>query len=294
VPVAVAVLAISAWSTALLPASALLGPAHQALTVTGWFGVLLFGERGVRPLVGFLAAHLAITLLQLGLAGRLDGWTLVNLVVVVGVAAGFQLTAGAAAASLTRLAVTAADAARRQATTQTAEAVARKVHADREERYARLRDSVLPLLRGVGDGSLSPADPEVQRRAALEAARMRRLFAEEGDVRDPLAAELGALVDVVERRGTHVRFLARGQWPVPPPAVCRALVEEVGSALLAARGSARVTMGPAGAGVAVSVVADGGAAPRRSGAAPDSGGITTVTVIHDERTWVEARWSPGS
>jgi hypothetical protein len=153
---------------------------------------------------------------------------------------------------------------------------------------------VLPLLRGVGDGSLSPADPEVQRRAALEAAGMRRLFAEEGDVRDPLAAELGALVDVVERRGTHVRFSARGQWPVPPPAVCRAPVEEVGSALLAAHGSARVTMGPAGAGVAVSVVADGGAAPRRSGAAPDSGGITTVTVIHDERTWVEARWSPGS
>jgi hypothetical protein len=51
-------------------------------------------------------------------------------------------------------------------------------------------------------------------------------------------------------------------------------------------------MGPAGTGVAVSVVADGGATPQRS--ATDAGGITTVTVIHDEWTWVEARWSPSS
>jgi hypothetical protein len=280
-PVAIVVLAISAWATALLPAAALVGPAHQTLTLTGWFGVLLFGERGVRPLVGFLAAHVGITLVQLGLAGRLDGWTLVNFAVVVAVAAGFQLTAGAAAAAL------------RQAATLTAETVARQLHADREERYARLHDSVLPLLRGLGDGTLSPADPEVQRRAALEAARMRRLFAEEGDARDPLAAELGALVDVAERRGTDVRFSARGQWPVPPPAVCRALVEEVGAALLAAHGSARVTMGPVGGGVAVSVVVDGEPAPRPPGA-ETTGEITTVTVVDDQRTWVEARWSPGS
>jgi hypothetical protein len=292
-PIAVVVLAISVWATALLPASALVGPAHQTLTVVGWFGVLLFGERGVRPLVGFLAAHIGLTLVQLGVAGRLDAWTLVNFAVVVAVAAGFQLTAGAAAASLTRLAATATEAARRQAAMLTAEAVAQQLHADREERYARLRGSVLPLLRGVGDGSLSPADPDVQRWAALEAARMRRLFAEESDVHDPLAAELGALVDVVERRGTDVRFSARGKWPVPPPAVCRALMEEVGAALLAAHGSARVTMGPAGGGVAVSVVADGETAPRRPEPA-NTGEITTVTVSDKERTWVEARWTPSS
>jgi hypothetical protein len=152
---------------------------------------------------------------------------------------------------------------------------------------------VLPLLRGVGDGTLSPAEPEVQRRAALEAARMRRLFAENGDVRDPLAAELGALVDVVERRGTDVCFAARGQWPVPPPAVCRALVEEVGAALLAAHGSARVTVGPVADGVAVSVVADAETAPRPPEAA-SAQGITTVKIIDDKRTWVEARWTPSS
>jgi Histidine kinase-, DNA gyrase B-, and HSP90-like ATPase len=292
-PVAVAVLAVSAWATSLLPADALVGPAHLTLGVVGWFGVLLFGDRGVAHLVGFLAANVALTLVQLGLAGRLDTPTLVNLAVVVAVTAGFQLTTGVAAAALSRVADAATETARRQAATLTAEAVARQLHADREERYARLRESVLPLLRGVGDGSLSPADPEVQRRATLEAARMRRLFAEEGDVHDPLAAELGSLVEVVERRGTDVRFSARGQRPVPPPAVCRALVEEVGAALLAARRTARVTVGPVDSGVVVSIVADGGTA-----AAPlvpsRTEGITTVTVVDEERTWVEARWTPST
>jgi hypothetical protein len=125
---------------------------------------------------------------------------------------------------------------------------------------------------------------------------MRRLFAEEGEVRDPLAAELSALVDVVERRGADVQFAARGQRPVPPEVVCRRLVEEVGATLLAARRTARVTLCAVGAGVAVSVVTDAGplvpaAAGTRDGvqSTPE---ISTVTVGDDERTWVEARWTP--
>jgi hypothetical protein len=199
------------------------------------------------------------------------------------------------------VAATATDAVRRQAETLTAESVARRLHLDREERYAGLRESVLPLLRGVGDGSLSPAAPEVQRRAAVEAARLRRMFAEDGDVRDPLAAELAALVDLVERRGADVRFVVRGQRPVPPPAVCRELREQVGAALLAVRRSARVTLSAVGAGVAVSVVTDrvvtrvppDGASPGpEPPGRPDSGEITTVTVADEQWTWVEARWTP--
>jgi hypothetical protein len=227
-PAAAGVLAISAWATALLPAVELVGPAHQTLGTVGWFGVLLFTDRGVGPVLGFLAAHVGLTLVQLGLVGRLDPATLVDLAVVVAVTGGFQVTTGAAGAALTRTAAAATDAARRRAATLTQEAVAHEVHADRERRYAGLRESVLPLLRGIGDGSLPPAAPEVQRRAALEAARLRRLFAEDGDVRDPLAAELAALVDVVERRGTDVRFSAHGRRPVPPEPVCTELVRQVG------------------------------------------------------------------
>ena len=176
-----------------------------------------------------------------------------------------------------------------------------------------MRESVLPLLRGVGDGTLSPAEPAVQRRAAVEAARLRRLFAEEGDVSDPLATELAALVDLVERRGVDVRFVVRGHRPVPPPPARRALLEAVGTVLLAVRRSARVTLSPAGDGVAVSVVADCVVAERPGADEVVAGGvpadrpvtpgpepperptaeeITSVTVADEERTWVEARWTP--
>jgi hypothetical protein len=298
-PAAVAVLAVSVWATALLPPAALVGPAHQTLGSVGWFGVLLFADRGIGHVLGFLAAHVGLTVGQLGTAGRLDASTLVQLAVVVAATGGFQMTTGAAGASLTGVAATATDAVRRKAETVTAEAVARRLHLDREERYAALRESVLPLLRGVRDGSLSPAAPEVQRRAAVEAARLRRLFAEDGDVSDPLVAELAALVDLVERRGTDVQFSARGQRPVPPPPVCTQLVHEIGAALLAARRSARVTLSAVGAGVAVSVVADAGTvrvAPhgRRPDGTGGGGQITTVMVADEEWTWVEARWTPSA
>ena len=118
-------------------------------------------------------------------------------------------------------------------------------------------------------------------------------------------------IDLVERRGGDVRFSVRGQRPVPPPAVCRALLDEVGTALLAVRSSARVTLSAAGAGVAVSVVTDAVgeevAAANRANAASGAsdppnaafarstdGEITTVTVTDEERTWVEARWTPSA
>jgi len=314
-PAAAVVFALSVWATALLPPAALVGPAHQTLGAIGWFGVLLFADSGVVALLGFLGVHVALTLVQLGIADRLDLPTLVDLAVVVAISGGFQVAVGAAGAALDRVAAAATEAARRQAATVTAEEVARQLHDDREERYGRLRDSVLPLLRGVGDGSLSPADPRVQRRAALESARLRRLFAEGSDVHDPLAVELGSLVDVVEQRGTEVRFSATGQRPVPPPSACRALVEAVAPALLAARHSARLTLSATGTGVLVGVVADVAATdavtgePGPSGEIGEIGEITireidtgetaggevsTVVVGAEQQTWVEARWTPSA
>ena len=290
-PAAAFVLGLSVWATALLPAAALVGPPHQTLGAVGWFGVLLLADTGIGALLGFLGVHVALTVVQLGLAGRLDLLTLVDLAVVVAATGGFQVAVGAAGAALDRVAAAATKAARRQAATVTAEEVARRLHDDREERYGRLRESVLPLLRGVGDGSLSAADPQVQRRAAREAARLRRLFAEESDVFDPLAVELGSLVDVVEQRGSEVRFSATGQRPVPPPAACRALVDAVAPALLAARHSARLTLSAAGTGVLVGVVTDGDV----PGAEPEAPAeISTVVVEADRQIWVEARWTPSA
>jgi len=300
-PVAAGVLMLSVWATGLLPPWALVGPPHQTLGAVGWFGVLLLADTGLPALLGFLGLHVGITLVQLGFAHRLDLLTLVDLAVVVAATAGFQLAVGAGGAALDRVADAATEAARRQAATVTAEEVARQLHDDREERYGRLRESVLPLLRGIGEGTLSPAEPDVQRRAALEAARLRRLFAEESDVVDLLAVELGSLVDVVEQRGIEVQFSATGNRTVPSPATRTALVDAVAPALLAARRFARVTVSTAGTGVLVSVVSDVGvddaglADAGLADAAPDmSPEISTVVVGTEQQTWVEVRWTPSA
>ena len=119
------VFAMSVWATALLPPRALVGPPHQTLGAIGWFGVLLFADSGIVALLGFLGTHVALTLVQLGLAGRLDRPTLVDLAVVIAITAGFQVAVGAAGAALDRVAAAATEAARLQAATVTAEEVAR-------------------------------------------------------------------------------------------------------------------------------------------------------------------------
>ncbi|MGH3886573.1 MAG: hypothetical protein ACRDSZ_08370 [Pseudonocardiaceae bacterium] len=287
---AVIVLAVSWAATVALPAVDLVAPAHVTLGLIGWFGVLLFSDSGFSKVLGFVGVHVGLSALQIGLAGRADRDTYVELAIVAVITGGFQLAVGAAGSALRAVGQVATAVAVRHAATCTAEAVARQVHADRELRYTQLRRTALPLLRGIGDGSLPASDPEIQRRAALEAARMRRMFAEDGDVADPLATGLAALIDVVERRGVVVRYSVRGARTIPPPAVRQALLDEVGAALLGAGGAARVTLGGVDGEVVVSVVADGTVGS--VGIRELVGGVKTTAVIDGSRTWVEARWTP--
>jgi hypothetical protein len=128
----------------------------------------------------------------------------------------------------------------------------------------------------------------VQRRAAVEAARLRRLFSEQSDEATPLAAEVEALVDVVERRGVTVRYAARPVAVEPPPEVRRSLVEAISGVLLVTVRAARVTVGGTGRDVTVSVVTDGDVGG--SGDRTAEAGVRTSTVVDGGRTWVEARW----
>ena len=295
-PVAAFVLALSVWATALLPPWALVGPPHQTLGAVGWFGVLLLADTGLAALLGFLgctsrspwsssASRTASTCSPSSTSRSSSprpadsSWP--------------SATAGAA---LDRVADAATEAARRQAATVTAEEVARQLHDDREERYGRLRDSVLPLLRGIGEGTLSPADPDVQRRAALEAARLRRLFAEESDVADLLAAELGSLVDILEQRGIEVSFSATGQRTVPPPAA-RTRAGRRGGPGTARGPPIRARDGERGGNGSARRrrVRRGRRRRARCDAAPDvSPEISTVVVGTEQQTWVEVRWSPSA
>ncbi len=298
-PTALFVLAVSTAAAASLPTAALLTPAHWTFGVVGWFGLLLFVDRPTRHVLVFILLHLAATVALLAWRGVLAESLVPLATVAVGVGS-FQLAVIVATLVLRRTADHATAVAVAQARAATEESVAREVHADREARYRALKATALPLLQGIADGSRSPTDRDVQRRAAVEAARLRRLFGEQGDSATPLAAEVQALVEVVERRGVTVRYATRPVEVEPPPEVRRSLIEVISGVLLVTARTARVTVGGSGSDVTVSVVTDGDVGGSGNvGPGGDQGGdqgggqdngVLTTTVVDGGRTWVEARW----
>jgi hypothetical protein len=129
----------------------------------------------------------------------------------------------------------------------------------------------------------------VQRRCAIEAARMRRLFAETDDVPNPLVHELRHCVDVADRRGVVVELEIRGHWPVPPVGIRRDLTEAALAVLATAESWARVTVVGNADLVSVGVVGDCGvvSVPR-----PTMPGVRIDTFSREEMLWIEVRWQP--
>jgi hypothetical protein len=190
---------------------------------------------------------------------------------------------------LHRLGTDAATAAAEVERVRTAEAVAAESHRRRQQRFAELSAGAIPLLEGLADGSLSPEDPSVRRRAAIEAARMRRLGAETDVVTNPLLHELRHCADVADRKGVVVELEARGDWPTPPVAVRRDLTDAALTALATAGSWARVTVvGDQGL-VSVNVVADCDEVASPSPAASD---VRVEVLGNGETVWVEATWQP--
>ncbi|GAA1841556.1 hypothetical protein GCM10009836_21180 [Pseudonocardia ailaonensis] len=285
-PVAIGVLALAVAMALDLRPAELSGPAHITLGVAGWFWVLLFADGRLRDLVALIVVHLLVVLGLLLAAGRTDQVTLVSFATTAVAVSSFQLAVGMAGSALRAVARGATESALAEARARTAEEIATAVHSDREARYAALRSVALPLLSGIGAGTSPPSDPEVQRAAAAAAARLRRMFDEEGDAADALAAELGGLVDIAERRGVVVRYSERGPRQVPPPGAVREMLAAAGGALHASRVAARVTLTGVGEDVVLGVVTDGTPAEER---------LTEVRgsrVEGDGVTWVEVRWTP--
>lgn len=293
-PAAVFVLLMSLGVTLSLPADELVRPAHWTLGVTGFLGVLLFCDRRLSRTVGFIAVHVVLMAGVLVFRGRADPAGLVEFgIVVVGVE-GLHLAVALGATALRAVAAEAAGAASARAAVVTREEVARRVHTDREQRYAALRAGVLPLLRGLRDGSAAPADPDVRRRAATESARLRRLFARVDDDGGELAGELEVLLEHAEQRGLGLRVSVSAPRTEPPVRVRRALVGHAGALLACATGTARVTLHDDDGELVLAVVAarDPGRAPP---AAPGVvAGVRAETVEHEGHSWLEVRWQQRS
>lgn len=292
--------------------------------VTGplrWFGVALllvtvvimtpalptgFQARSEHWYLGQLAWFALVLLLDLPLAvlfaaiAGCAAWFVVQYVVVAGastaaitgqvsIVAGLLMQACVAASvplarRIGREAQAAAESARQVAI---AGKVAERVHADHERRYGEHLTDTVPLLTGLADGSLDPNSTAVRRRCAMEAARMRLLFAERDSVTDPLVHELRAGIDVAERRGVSVDLAVRGQARDVPPGIRRGLLEPVLAEVLAARSKARVTVLRLRGQVRVSAYGDHG---DRVAPPSEVDGVEVYERIRDGWVWTEAVW----
>ena len=168
--------------------------------------------------------------------------------------------------------------------------VADELHAGRQDRYRAVRRSVGPLLAGLADGELDAADRRTRNRCAVEASRLRRLFAETDDVPDPLLHELRACTDIADRRGVLVDLHVLGRLPSLDRPARRALTEAPLFALAGAERQARVTVVGRSDEVAISVLADGPAPVPAELAASADPGVTVTVQDGEDRRWVEARW----
>ncbi|WP_091668831.1 sensor histidine kinase [Amycolatopsis marina] len=291
------VLTVSAVCAFTLSPERLAGPADWAFGLVGWYVLFLLADQPVRVFAGFLGAHLGLNAIAVFLSGAPTAAESA----VMGIAAitncGLQLSVGVL---LTRLLHSTAPAAGIEAALEeelrTRERIREDMQRDHKERYRALTATTVPLLMGLGHGVLSPHDEEVRLRCGVEAARMRRLFAESDAVADPLLNELRACAEVAEHQGVTVSLAVRGQPSAVPVGVRRELIDPVAVTLGHTRSTARVTVVWTSRAVRVSVVGVDCADGRATGEAAPHGRATDgmVSVVRTTRggsVWVEANWS---
>jgi len=285
-----ATLAASALGTAAVPGSAIFSGADWAWGAAGWFGALVLLRRPLAELAALIAANSAVTLAVLAYDGALDRISLARFATVVYGTAALQLTLALTARALDATARRAAAVAEAESAVRRRRQVADELHAGRQDRYRAVRRSVGPLLAGLADGELDAADRRTRNRCAVEASRLRRLFAETDDVPDSLLHELRACTDIADRRGVLVDLQVLGRLPSLDRPARRALTEAPLFALADAERYARVTVVGRSDEVAISVLADGSVpVPAELAVSADPAVIVTVQDGEDRR-WVEARW----
>lgn len=270
---------------AAIPPPYLLEKAEWTFAVVCWAGLLLLLDKGFLAVLTFLAVHLALRLGLLAVTGVGDREAVAGPLLFTAGFLAYQLGIALAATLLRRMATTVVVAAKEEERLRSAGAVAEHLHRDRQARYAGL--DTVPLLTGLAAGVLDPTDERVRTRCAVEAGRMRRLFAEQDEVPDPLLHELRACVDTAERRGVTVYLGSCGHRPDVPLRVRRALTEPVLAVLATARSHTRVTIVGSPESVTVHAIADG-----KEPTLPSSDEVTVSTLAMNGRHWMEATWRP--
>ena len=279
----VAPLAASVLATTALPAGASFTQADWAFGLVGWYLLLVLVE-SPKALVAALSAHLCLSIVWFAHTGNGDVGT-AGVVILSGTS--FQVGVLVITRVLHRDAGLAAEAAAEHDAARTREELARQREQDLKAGFEGQLGALLPLLADLADEQVSVADQTTRLRCSVAAVQLRRLFAENDDVPDPLLHELTACVDVAERRGVVVSLAVSGTATPVPTEVRRELVAPMAQALAVAHGRAKVSLLRTADEVRVAVVAD---AQETLPAPASPVAVTVETSVHSGLVRSEARW----
>jgi hypothetical protein len=284
------VLLASAVATMAVVPERLLGIPHWSFGTVGWLLVLLTLGEPIGVLAALLGTHYLVTAVQVAVAGQ-AATTLVGAFNQAVISSTFQLMVAMLAALLRRIAESASIAGRAEERLRTADAISERLDADRARRTAELATTSGPLLAGLASGRLDPADPQVRRRCAVEAARMRRLFVAESADLDPLVNQLRACIELAERgSGLRVHFAERGEPRSVPVQARLALTEAAATVLATATDPVRITLVRTSSEIVVSVITTASPAVEAALAAVRVDDVALTTVTTAERVQAKATW----
>ena len=179
-----------------------------ALLVFAVDGVLVFREQGLNQL----------SLSQLGAAGYIIAAILIAF-------AALRPTLDMHVTMAVRQAALASRAAAERA-------AAAAIKQERRGRLAVLEEEALPLLRGIADGTLDPADAGVREQCARHAGVLRDALSDDAPGGE-LMARLRSALRAAGTRGRPVTVQLIGDPGTPPPAVAHAVLAAVDAVLSA-------------------------------------------------------------
>ncbi|WP_442934148.1 hypothetical protein [Micromonospora sp. CPCC 205561] len=289
-PVTVLLLVVDAVVFAAAGDGQLFTAANWVWGTLGWFFVVALWGRAAAGLLAVLGAHALIALAGVLGHGATAPADLARYAMYVYGTSTLPVAVFVGSTAIARLARQRAGAA----------AAAHAVRAERDaaERARRERSARLTLVSGaaeevlaeLADGRADPADPDVQRRAVLAAARLRRLIAESDDVPDPLLHELRAAVDVAERNGLPIDLVTIGSPPPLPVEVRRGLTDPLTATLADAREWARLTVVADHDEVVVGLVTPDRPGPDTGGPPDGDGRVEYLYERDGEIRWAQTRW----
>ena len=296
-----AALVVSTAAAAACPPAQML-ETNWSWGTAGWVGVLVLLRRPLAELGVFLTLE-ALAMFAVLAHDGLHQPNVAAFITVLAGSTGIQVALSVAARTLHVPARQAEEAATREADVTARQAVADRIRGARQARWLELRATAEPLLSGLAAGTADPADLAVQRACAVEAARLRRLFAEADETPDPLVHELHACADVAQRRGVAVDIetaapfpgaelpgteLPRSELPAVPPEGRRAITDLAIAVLVNAISRVRVTVTGTANGVIVSLVSD---SPVQPDLPASPAGLVVDSQRDQQSLWVEARWN---